>query len=195
LPGAITEWRDANHMRMVDGLIELKARGAIALNSLITSSGDAAWAQQAPEELVQALAVAGQAVRLECGKRLFSYGEAADGVYLILNGTARAALPGEPGRDLVCLTAGPGSVLGLPSALCAKSYQFDVEALGALEAAYVPVEQMNEILRQQPELCMKVMTMMCDELSTLRQTRDHLSSCTNPGCGLFGACTHASPLH
>jgi len=166
------------------------------LNSIteITCGGDAAWAQPAPEELARAMAGAGRRLRVEGGKRLFSFGEAAEGVYLILTGRARAALPGEPGRELVCLTAGPGSLLGLPSALCSKSYQFDVEALEALEAAYLPVEEVNELLRQHPELCMKVMSMMCDELSTLRQTRDHLSRCTNRECGLHGACMKAGSV-
>jgi CRP/FNR family transcriptional regulator len=142
--------------------------------------------------LVQALSQAGEKQKVERGERLFSLGEQAKGVYLIVKGTARAALSGVPGRELMCRTAGPGSVLGLPSALCANRYQFDVEALEDVEAIFLPTEAVNEILRQQPELCMQVMNMMCDELSALRQTTEHMRNCVQHSCLLHGRCTHSS---
>jgi CRP/FNR family transcriptional regulator len=147
---------------------------------------------QAADDLVRALALAGEKQTVERGDRLFSFGEEAKGVYLIVRGTARAALSGVPGRELMCRTAGPGSVLGLPSALCANSYQFDVEAIEELEAVFLPTESVNEILREKPELCMQVMNMMCDELSTLRQTTEHMRNCTQHSCLLHGRCTHSS---
>jgi CRP-like cAMP-binding protein len=164
----------------------------ISSKSENTSCGDCGWPLQAPSELVQALTSAGQRRKVARGDRLFSFGDAAEGVFLILKGAARAALPGEPGHELVCRTAGPGSLLGLPSALCATRHQFDVEALEAVEALYLETEPVNEILRQQPELCMQVMNMMCDELSALRQTRDHMQSCGKQSCPLHGSCTDAS---
>jgi CRP/FNR family transcriptional regulator len=144
--------------------------------------------------LSQALTAAGESRRLEAGERVFSSGDAAEGVYLIVKGTARATLPGEAGDELVCRTAGAGSVLGLPSALCSRHYQFDVEALEALEAVFLPTGTMNEILRQQPELCMQVMNMMCDELAALKQTRDHMKSCAKEACSLYGQCRQASDV-
>lgn len=156
----------------------------------IDSDDGAAWAQQAPAELAGALAAAGEKRLFAGGRRLFSFGEAAGGVFLVLKGTARAVLAGGQGRKLLSLTAGPGSLLGVPSALCAKSYQFDVECVEALEAAYLPVAQLNELLRLRPELGMQVMSMMCEELSALGRTREHLSRCQNKECGLHGYCTH-----
>lgn len=163
------------------------------MNPLIEAGGDAGWAQPAPEELARALGTAGELRQVSGGKRVFSCGEAAAGVYLILKGRARAVLPG-PERELMCLTAGAGAVLGLHSALCAKNYQFDVEAMEALEAQYVPVEQVQELLRPRPDLGMQVMNMMCNELSALKVTREHLSKCTNGACALFGCCTKPGML-
>jgi len=155
---------------------------------------DAASPYQAADELAQALAGAGKAQNSGRGDRLFSFGEAAEGVYLIVKGTARASLPGEPGRELVSRTAGPGSVLGLPSALCATRYQFDVVAVDAVEAVFVETAAVNEILRRRPELCMKVMNMMCNELSALRQTCDHMRNCAKESCSLHGSCMQAESL-
>lgn len=145
-------------------------------------------------ELALALAPAGQKREVAPGGRLFSFGDPALGVYLIVNGTARAWLPGGAAQELVRGTAGPGSVLGLPSALCAKSYQFDVEAVEAVEAIFVETELVNQILRQRPELCMQVMRRMCDELSALKQTRDHMTGCAKQACALHGACKQAAGL-
>ena len=154
-------------------------------------SGDAT-PHQGADELVQALALAGEKQKVKSGARLFSFGDEAKGVYLIVKGTARAALSGVPGRELICRTAGPGSVLGLPSALCANPYQFDVEAVGEVEAVFLPTASVNEILRQKPELCMQVMNMMCDELSALRQTSEHMRNCVQYSCLLHGRCTQCS---
>lgn len=157
----------------------------------VQASGDTAWPYRLAGELAQALASAGERRRLEGGERLFSFGDAARGVFLILNGTARATLPSKAGGELVCRTAGAGSVLGLPAALCANFYQFDVAALEALEAVFLPTALVNELLREKPELCMQVMKMMCDELQALKQTRDHMSHCANPSCSLHGQCMQA----
>jgi CRP-like cAMP-binding protein len=151
---------------------------------------DGAWPCRVAEELARALTSAGESRRLECGERLFSFGDAAGGVYLIVKGSAQARLAG----GAVCCTAGAGSVLGLPAALCAASYQFDVEALEAVEAVFLPTGMVNEILRGRPELCMQVMSIMCDELAALKQTGDFMRSCTKESCSLHGRCRQRSSL-
>ena len=146
---------------------------------------------QAAEELVRALAGAGEMQRIGRGERLFSSGEEARGVYLIVQGTARASLFGVPGRELMCRTAGAGLVLGLASALCANHYQFDAEAVEEVKAVFLPAGAVNDLLRQRPELCMQVVNMMCGELSALRQTTEHMRNCVQQSCLLHGRCTHA----
>lgn len=155
--------------------------------------GDSAgWAQTAPEELRKALVAAGEKRHVQGGSRLFSFGETAEGVFLIVEGRTRAVLPGGAGAELASWTAGPGALLGVPSALCAKSYQLDVDSLEQVEAVYLPVSQLNELLRQRPELGMQVMNMMCAEMSALGKTREHLSRCTNRDCGLYCQCQQAA---
>ena len=52
-----------------------------------------------------------------------------------------------------------------------------MQALETVEAVFLETGTVNEILRGQPELCMRAMRMMCDELEALRQTREHMQSC------------------
>jgi CRP-like cAMP-binding protein len=181
---------------MIIGLVEVRL-GVDALNPLKTCSDQGSLCQdrlyQADEDLVRALTPAGEMKRVERDGRLFSSGDAAGGVYLIVKGTARATLAGDE-RELMCRTAGPGSVLGLTSALCAKHYQFDVQALETVEAVFLETGTVNEILRGQPELCMRAMRMMCDELEALRQTREHMQSCDKQSCALHPQCSQAARL-
>lgn len=143
----------------------------------------------AVDELAEVLAPSGQKRDVERGDRLFSFGDEAKGVYLIVSGTARLSLSAEQGRELVCHVAGPGSVLGLPAALCSSQYQFDAEALDKVGTLFLETTTVNEILRQRPALCMQVMSMMCDELSTLKQTTEHMRNCTKESCSLHEQCS------
>lgn len=154
-------------------------------------SGGAASPHEATAELAAALIPAGQLLKVERGERLFSFGDAARGVYVILKGTLRAWLPGGPGKELMCRTAEAGSVLGMPAALCAHNYQFNVEALEAVEAVFLETVRVNEILRQKPALCMQVMGMMCNELESLKQTRERMQNCHNTNCSLHACCVQA----
>jgi CRP-like cAMP-binding protein len=144
---------------------------------------------QAAEELVRTMAGAGQTLRLERGDRLFSFGEAAQGVYVLTSGKAQARFPGEVGRELMCLTVSAGAVLGLPAALCANRYQFHVEAIEEVEAVFLATAAVNEILRERPELGLQVMGIMCNEMASLRQTREQMQSCAKQGCSLHGVCS------
>jgi len=181
---------------MVMRLVEVRL-GVDALNPLRVRNETDSPCQdsiyQADEELVRALSEAGAVKKVERDGRLFSSGDAAGGVYLIVKGTARATLAGGE-RELMCRTAGPGAVLGLTSALCAKQYQFDVQALEAVEAVFLDTGTVNEILRGQPELCMRAMRMMCDELEALRQTREHMQNCGKQSCALHEQCSQAARL-
>lgn len=144
----------------------------------------------AAAELAQALLPAGRMLKLERGERLFSCGDAAQGLYVIATGSARAWLPGNAGNQLMCRTAQAGSVLGMPAALCSHRYQFNAEALETLEAAFLETAVVNKILRQKPALCMQAMNMMCDELETLKLTTERMRNCGNAGCSLHTCCIH-----
>jgi CRP-like cAMP-binding protein len=170
-----------------------QSSGRCAADSLNQNAIQQDSLYRADEELVRALAPAGQTRTVERDGRLFSSGDAAQGVYLILKGTARATLAGEE-RELMCRTAGPGSVLGLPSALCSNRYQLDVQALETVEAVFLDTGTVNQILRGQPELCMRAMRMMCAELEALRQTREHMQSCGKESCALHEQCSRAAGL-
>lgn len=146
---------------------------------------------QTDKELAAILAPAGQLRRLEAGATLFSVGAPATGMYLILKGTAQARLTVES-HEVMCRVAGASAILGLSSAMCSGHYKFDARALEPLEAVLLETASVNQILRGNPELGLRLMNLMCDEMDALRQTRDHMRNCQRPSCGLFEACSRAS---
>ncbi len=154
----------------------------------IHSMPEDGWAQSATSDLAEALHAAGEPRTLSAGDALFSFGDAAGGIFLVRRGRVQASLPGRAGRDLMRTLAGPGAVLGLSAALCSHGYQCNAVALEAVELSYLPTDRLNDLLRHKPEVGMQAMALMCDEMSTLRQTREHLGHCQNQDCGLHGFC-------
>ncbi|HEX8924784.1 MAG TPA: Crp/Fnr family transcriptional regulator [Terriglobales bacterium] len=145
---------------------------------------------QAPPELAAAIRAVATPLLVETGERVFTAGAPATGVYLLTAGTVRAFLPAEDGRELICRTLSAGSLLGLPAAMCAKTYQFTVEAVDHVSLSFVETAVFNELLRGTPQVCMLVVGMMSDELTEIRQTHEHMRSCTNTSCSLHGACAN-----
>jgi CRP-like cAMP-binding protein len=147
---------------------------------------------QAPPELAAAIRALATPLMVARGERVFAAGDPAAGVYLVTEGTVRAFLPGDNGRELVCRTLSAGSLLGVPAAMCAKSYQFTAEACDNVSLSYLETAAFNDMLCGNTSLCMQVVSMMSDELTQIRQTHDHMRSCTNTSCSLHAACARAA---
>jgi len=146
----------------------------------------------APADLRAALDAPAEDVRIASGGCIFSAGSEATGVYLVRQGTVRAFLPSSQGRELVCRTLGPGTLPGLPAAMCAKSHQFTATAVEDVHLALLSTEKLNDCLRRRSDLCMTVVGMMSDELAELRRSTEHLRNCTHTECSLHDACSHDS---
>jgi CRP-like cAMP-binding protein len=144
---------------------------------------------QVPPELAAAICAVASSIIVGPGETVFAAESPATGVYLVTAGSVRAYLPAEDGRELICRTLSAGSLVGLPAAMCAKTYQFTVEALDRVTLSYVETDAFNELLRGNTDLCMLVVGMMSDELAQIRQTHEHMRNCTNTECSLNGACS------
>ena len=142
----------------------------------------------APAELFSGLDAIASELKAQAGDCVFREGSLCTGVYLVRDGSVRAYLAHKNGSEIVNAIVGPGAILGFPAAMCARSFQFTAEALENSALGFVETNKLNEFLRTRPDLCMQVVTMMSDELIELRQTRDHMKSCTHTECSLHGSC-------
>ncbi|HYE23690.1 MAG TPA: cyclic nucleotide-binding domain-containing protein [Clostridia bacterium] len=144
---------------------------------------------QAPPVLQAALSEVASELTFGSGQQLFTANAPARGIYLVRSGAVRAYLASGDGREVVNRVLGPGALLGVPAAMCAKSYQFTGEAVTETRVGFVAISTFNEFLRTRPDLCMQVVAMMSDELVELRHTRDHMVNCTHTDCSLHACCT------
>ncbi len=166
--------------------------GGLANVTEIRDKGEPRAPFQAPADLRVTLSGLADERHVVRGGCVLAAGRDAGGVYLVREGTVRACLPDDKGREIFCRTLGPGSLLGLPAAMCSKTYQFTANALSDLHLSFLSTEKLNDCLRRRTDLCMQVMSMMIDELAELRRTEEHMRSCTNPECSLYEACSRHS---
>ena len=145
---------------------------------------------QAPPALAEAVASIGLDVSKLRGEIVFREGSPAHGVFLLRSGRVRATLFALDGTLVIDRVLVPGALVGVPSAMCARQFQFTIEALEPCQLGYVPTNVLSEFLRARPDLCMDVVIMMSDELLELRKSRDHMHGCGHPECSLFDACNH-----
>lgn len=132
----------------------------------------------APDELKKHLITAGTPVQRARGTYLFRRGDAVTGIFLISRGTVRLGLDGDPAgfpsRDV-----GPGSVVGLPASLSDSSYSLTAEVSEDAELVFLSRQRLLDLLREKPELCFQVMSILTEELT---QTRTALERVRKAAC-------------
>src|SRR5664279_629288 len=84
-------------------------------------------------KLIQALANRSQPIICSEGRVLFKQGEAPTGLYVLQSGEATLMRETASGRAVICLHAGPGSVLGLPGIVSNEPYTLTAMARGGSE--------------------------------------------------------------
>lgn len=123
---------------------------------------------QPPEELRKQLQAIGSQVEKPPGSFLFQRGDGVTGVFLIVHGLVRLGLE----RDLPTFPArflGPGSVVGLPATLSGLPHTLNAEVVEDAKLAFVSSAQLQELLRDNAELCMEVINMLNDDLLRTRE--------------------------
>jgi len=98
---------------------------------------------------------------------LFQRGDPAQGVYLIRTGRVALSLvnvPTQPPRIV-----GPGTLLGLPSAMGGRPYSLTAEAIEPVEAGFIPREEVLNLLTQRTDICLAVAKGLATELTESRR--------------------------
>ena len=127
----------------------------------------------APDALKTQLESMGSRIERQKGMFLFRRNDAASGVYLILTGQTRLGLEGDP-RGFPSRLIGAGSVLGLPSTLSNSPYSLTAEIVEDSLLIYVSGDILRGLLRDQPQLCFDVMTILTEELNQPRTAVERL---------------------
>src|SRR6201987_1032355 len=127
----------------------------------------------APDALKTQLEFVGSRIEKQKSTFLFRRNDVASGVYLILTGQARLGLERDP-RGFPSRLIGAGSVLGRPSPLSNSPYSLPAEIVEDSLLIYVSGDILRRLLRDQPQLCFDVMTILTEELNQTRTAVERL---------------------
>jgi CRP/FNR family cyclic AMP-dependent transcriptional regulator len=116
-----------------------------------------------PEER-QRILVHAHLHRFTAGETIFLKGSAGQGMMAVLSGEVRLSVPSTEGKEIVLAILHSGEVFGELALLDGKERTADAVALAPCEIATLERRDLLPLLRQQPELCMKLLEGLCQKL-------------------------------
>lgn len=114
------------------------------------------------------------------GDVLFTEGESARGIYLLLTGRASVSISSPGGKIVILRLAQTGDVLGLNSTLRGCSYDATVQTLEPCRTEYITRVELMALMDRSPECAQAVLKVLSHELAELAdRTRSLLLSQTS----------------
>ncbi len=112
------------------------------------------------------------------GALLFSEGQLARGVYILLRGRVKLSVVSGEGRSLIVRIAESGDALGLTACVLGQPYELTAESLSPCQVAFIRQEDLLRLLRDDSEGCFRVAEQIsreyraaCRELSCVGMSR------------------------
>jgi CRP/FNR family transcriptional regulator, cyclic AMP receptor protein len=102
--------------------------------------------------------------RFAAGETIFLKGSAGQGMMAVLSGEVRISVPSTEGKEIVLAILHAGEVFGELALLDGKERTADALSLSPCEIASLERRDLLPLLRQQPELCMKLLEALCEKL-------------------------------
>jgi CRP/FNR family transcriptional regulator len=125
----------------------------------------------ADEDLAQVAEVA-QPRSFGAGDTVFREGDSSDTCYVIRRGHARAVRENPDGRSIALAQFGPGDIFGELAMLDDERRSATIETLEQVEALAIPGPDMRRLLREHPEIAVKLISALGRRL---RETNERLA--------------------
>ena len=119
-------------------------------------------------KLFQALEQRSIPVPCSKGRILFMQGEAPIGLYLLKTGKATLIMKTEKGKEIVHLSVGSGSILGLPAIVGNEPFTLSAIAHDGTEVGFVARKDFEELIQAQPSLYPKMLEVLAAEVRSAR---------------------------
>ena len=105
------------------------------------------------------------------GDHVFVEGEHANGLFCVITGKVKIVRLGEGGKEQIVRLAGMLDVIGYRALLAGQQYHASAIALEDTVVGYVPKKVFFEILNNDPEMSMKMMRLLSEDLDHSEITR------------------------
>ncbi len=117
-------------------------------------------------ECLKALAGMQSVAAYEKGSRLFRQGQPAHGVYILQTGRAQIVVEPNGHSELPLRVAGPGYLLGLPSAIRNEPYDLSARLLDDAQVGFIHRDELLPFLQSDCELCFHVVQILGQEVDS-----------------------------
>ena len=104
----------------------------------------------------------------ELARLEFRRGEKAFGVFLVFRGTVRLDF-GVDASTALTSVCGPGALVGLPASLASTNYSMTATVTDNTELRFVPLQALVSLLREHPELCQQLLTLLSAKVAYSEQ--------------------------
>lgn len=112
---------------------------------------------------------------LAAGERLFSQGDKATGLFVVLSGGVRVFKLSPDGRRQVLHTFGPGEPVGEVAMLSGGAYPANAEAAASTTLAYLERSRFLQALGESPQLAMNLLATLAGRLKLFTEVIEDLS--------------------
>lgn len=129
------------------------------------------FAALSDEELADVAKVA-EVVHFGPGETLFTEGDHSSSCYMVISGHASAVREYSGGRAITLARFGPGELFGELAMLGDQRRSATIKAVDDLEALAIEGAEMRRLLREHPEISIKMITVLGQKL---RQTNERLA--------------------
>ncbi|MGO9434835.1 MAG: Crp/Fnr family transcriptional regulator [Terracidiphilus sp.] len=102
------------------------------------------------------------------GRTLFKQGEAPTGLYILKSGKASLVMNSETGVEVMRLTIGPGSILGVPAVVTKEPYTLSAKACVGAEVGFIELSDFEDLMQAQPSLFPLVLSVLAAEVRSAR---------------------------
>ena len=98
------------------------------------------------------------------GAFLFGEGQQPCGVFIICGGRVRLSTSSADGKELILRFADSGDVVGLPGTISGEAYGATAEAIGPIQANFIPRDKFLHFLKEHGEAAVRVAEILSDIL-------------------------------
>ena len=140
-----------------------------------TAVKDVTFFQGLPEEQLAKLADIAVVKRYDKGETLFLADVPADGFYSPVSGRVKIFRTSPAGKEQILHVFGPGEAVGEVPVFEGSTFPAQCEAVEPCEALFFPRSKFRDILRDDPDLAMRMMAMLSQRLRILVNKIDDLS--------------------
>ena len=119
-------------------------------------------------ELIDVLESRSLPIFCDQGRKLFIQGEACSGLYILESGEAALLLNAPSGRVVFCLSAGPGSLLGLPAVVGNEPYSMTAMVKKGSKVRFVTRYDFERVIEADPQLYQGILQLLAAEVRSAR---------------------------